>query len=716
MTDNPHVREGFSLNSIIWAFSVNNNTAYWHPVTWISHMLDCRFFNLNAGMHHLTNLVIHIANTLLLFLLLQQMTGAIWQSTIVAALFAVHPVNVDSVAWIAERKNVLSTLFWMLSMLAYIYYTRRPGIQRYFLIMLSLSIGLMAKSMLVTLPCVFLLLDFWPLHRFELPGIKTGNSKLKKHPNYLASLLYLVLEKLPLLLLSFIAMLLSRQSLQNYHQLLSTATVPMDLRISNALITYVKYIFKIVWPQNLSVFYPFPESVPLWQVVSASAFLLIVTGSVILLAKKAPYLVVGWFWYLGVLFPVIGLVQGGLWPEMADRWLYVPAIGLFIMISWSGTALLAKFPRFKLVFASLTVMIIATLMLTAGKQVSHWKNSKALFKHALDVTTDNHAAHFHLGIELLNANNIDKAIEQFNQALAIKNNFPEAQIGLGDAMMKKSDFDKAIDCYHQALWMSINQEDDLFNKLGNAFFQKGLFEQALTYVKKSLKENPDNPVAGNNMGNILIKMNKPDEAVTYYQQALQLKPDDTELLNNLSNAYLITGEIRKAVKYLNQALTIEPQKALTLNNIGTAYFYQGQYNQAEKFYLSAIEINPEYSDAHFNLALVLVRRGKIDPAIEQYLEVIGLTPDHAKAHKNLADIYFNTNQIDRAIDHYRKSLDSASENPQTNFNLGIALYQKNDLSASIRYIQKALELNPGYAQAEAALKELLATEKTANCR
>lgn len=711
--ENPHVNEGFSSDNIIWAFNVFNNTAYWHPVTWLSHMLDCQLFNLNAGMHHLTSLVIHIANTLLLFLVLQLMTGAIWQSAIVAMLFAVHPVNVDSVAWIAERKNVLSTLFWMLSILAYLYYTRRPCVQRYFLIMLSLSIGLLAKSMLVTLPCVFLLLDFWPLHRLELPGSETGNAKGKNHPDFLAGLLKLMLEKVPLLILSFITMLLSRLSLQNYHQLVSTATVPMDLRISNALVTYVKYIFKIFWPKNLSFFYPFPESIPAWEVVSASVFLLIVTGSVILLSRKAPYLIVGWFWYLGTLFPVSGLIQGGLWPEMADRWMYVPAIGLFIMISWSGAALLAKLPRCKLVFASLTISIIAALMLTAYNQVSHWKNSQTLFQHALDVTTDNYYAHFSLGIELFNLNNNDKAIDQFNQTLAIKNSFPEAQIGLGDAMVKKGDFDKAIDCYHQALWMSINREDDLFNKLGNAFFHKGLFDQALTYVKKSLKENPDNSGAHNNMGNILLKMDKPDEAVICYQQALLLKPDDTELLNNLSNAYLITGEISKAFACLNQALTIEPQNAITLNNLGSAYFYQGKYNQAEKFYRSAVKINPGYSDAHFNRALVLVKRGMIDQAIEQYLEVIRLTPDHANAHKNLADIYFNTNQIDRAIDHYQKSLDSAPDDAQTNFNLGIALFQKNDLSASIEHIQKALELNPGYVQAETALKEILATGKNA---
>ena len=706
VTDNPHVNEGFSIDNILWAFSVDNNTAYWHPVTWLSHMLDCQLFDQNAGMHHLTNLLIHILNAILLFIVLHQMTGAIWPSAVVAALFAVHPINVDSVAWIAERKNVLSTLFWMISMLAYFYYTKRPSLYRYILIAMSFSIGLMSKSMLVTLPCVFLLLDFWPLQRLRYSGLTADDATGHIRPVFLNNFPKLILEKLPLLLLSLTAMTISRLSLQNYHQILSTATVPLDLRIFNALVTYVKYIFKILWPQNLSVFYPFPETIPLWQIISASGFLLIATGFILLLTKKAPYLFVGWFWYLGTLVPVSGLIQGGLWPEMADRWLYVPSIGLFIMTSWGVSALLKKFPRFKYVFISFTIIIFVFLGLLTRMQTSHWENSKTLFQHALTITQNNHVAHYILGKESLKENDLDNAVKHFNQALAIKNNYPEAYISLGNAMMEKDNYDKAIDCYNKALWMSINQEDFLYNQLGKAYFQNQMFDKAKEYISKSLNENPKNPAALNNMANILTKMNKPDEAVIFYEKALQLQPEDTEILNNLANVHLTLGNLQKASLYLNQARAIDPKNALTLNNTGTLYFYQNKLLKAEQYYLSAIKIDPEYSDAHFNLAITNSKQGKIQQAIDHYLTVVHLIPDHPAAHKNLADIYFNMNKLESAIHHYQKSLDSAPYDAQTHFNLGIALYRNNDLPASIRHIQRALKIDPDYHQARLALENI----------
>ncbi|MBC2695325.1 MAG: hypothetical protein HF982_08645, partial [Desulfobacteraceae bacterium] len=306
---NKQVQKGLTSESISWAFSFTD-IAYWHPLTWLSHMLDCQIYGLIPGMHHRTNLILHIVNSILLFFVFQKMTGALWRSAFVATLFALHPLNVESVAWVAERKNVLSTFFWMLTMLAYVHYTTRPGLYRYLLTLLFLMLGLMAKPMLVTLPFVLLLLDYWPLERLR------NQSPFN-----------LILEKIPFFAFSAVSVYISSLSVKYYGIVVSTELVPMQIRIANALVSYVKYIEKMIWPKNLAIFYPFPDTLPIWQILGAGLFLASISFLVFLNLRKKPYLCMGWLWFLGTLIPVIGLKQAGLWPAMADRWAYVPFVG-----------------------------------------------------------------------------------------------------------------------------------------------------------------------------------------------------------------------------------------------------------------------------------------------------------------------------------------------------------------------------------------------------
>jgi uncharacterized membrane protein YqjE len=405
---NQHVNNGLSFKSISWAFSFTD-IAYWHPLTWLFHMLDCQIYGLNPSMHHTTSLILHIINCLLLFLVFKGMTGAVWKSTFIAALFALHPINVESVAWVAERKNVLSTLFWMLTLLTYGYYSLQPGFYRYFLTLFCFLLGILAKPMLVTLPFVLLLFDYWPLERLRSSS-PTNTGRYKK-----ASLLHLILEKFPFFLLAGASIYISSLSVQHHGIVVSTESVSMKLRVANALVSYVKYIEKMIWPKNLAVFYPFPDTLPVWQILGAALFLVCASIFVFRALRSKPYLVVGWLWYIGTLVPAIGLIQAGLWPSIADRFAYVPLIGLFIIIAWGVPDFVARWRYKKIVLATTAIVLLLTFTAATWFQNRYWANNIALFKHSLDVTNDNDVAHQKLGEALAAQGKTDEAVRHYTK-------------------------------------------------------------------------------------------------------------------------------------------------------------------------------------------------------------------------------------------------------------------------------------------------------------
>jgi hypothetical protein len=498
VTANRNVQSGITLKNIIWAFSFNE-VAYWHPLSLISHMIDCRLFGLNPGMHHLINLFLHIASSILLFIILKQATGALWRSAIVASLFAIHPINVESVAWIAERKNVLSTLFWMLTMFAYIFYAKRPAIYRYLTVMFFFVLGLLSKPMLVTLPFVLLLFDFWPLERIK-PGSEKG------------ILSKIILEKVPLIILSLISVVISSFSLKYARLFVSQESVPFDLRIANAFVSYLRYIAKTVWPQNLAVYYPFPSAVPLWHIIGSVIFILAVSAFVLLSAKKRGYIFTGWFWYAGTLLPITGIVQGGLWPAMADRWAYIPVAGFLILLIWGLHELFVERLKIKKLLIYLTGIACLSIMVPAAYlQVGYWKNSYTLFKHALEVTEGNFLAHNNMGSYLLRQGRLKEAERHFLEALVINPHYEEA-----------------------------------LNNIGIISYSEGKYNQAIDYYLKALKVNPDYPEAHNNLGVAMISIGRTDDAVSHFKKALIINPEGRGAFGNLKKALkLKTGSDKK---------------------------------------------------------------------------------------------------------------------------------------------------------------------------
>ena len=443
VTDNPHVQKGLTATGLIWAFT-SFSASNWHPVTWLSHMLDCEIFGLNPTGHHWTNLLLHIANTFLLFIILFQMTQAFWQSAFAAALFALHPLHVESVAWVAERKDVLSTFFGMLTILLYYRYVKKSHGMKYLLVVLFFSLGLMAKPMLVTLPFVLLLLDYWPLKRFQYNAAQTNGIAFQGSFG-------LIWEKIPLFVLVAITCLLTLTAHESRGAFGSLEAFSMKARISNAVVSYVSYIVKTIWPQNLSVFYPHPSStLPTWQPIGA-AFL--IAGACFLAIRKLkqyPYIAVGLFWYLGTLVPVIGLIQVGE-QAMADRYTYIPLTGLFIIVAWGAPDLLRKYHSRKRILWVSAAIILATLTVRTFFQVSHWKNSITLFKHAIRVTENNSAAHTNLGLALFNAGKIEEAIFHYKKALIINPEDVVVLYNLGTAQLYYGRIDAAVLSYTNAL-------------------------------------------------------------------------------------------------------------------------------------------------------------------------------------------------------------------------------------------------------------------------
>jgi len=424
--ENAYVQSGLNWNSIGKAFSSElvKKSGHWHPVTWLSLMLDYQIFGLNPHGYHLTNLLFHVMNTILLFLIFRRMTKTLWPSAFVAALFAIHPLHVESVAWIAERKDVLSTFFWMLTMGAYSYYVEHPGFRRYFLVLLFFILGLMAKPMPVTLPFVLLLLDYWPLQRFQeikpdyevqTEVLKSLTSdKQKKH----AVIYPLLWEKVPLFALAILSSIVTYVGAQKIGTVLSIETLPPVVRIGNALISYIAYIGKMIWPSNLAVFYPYPKLLVPWQVLGSVLLLIAITVAVFRMVKRSPYLATGWLWYIGTLVPVIGIVQAGA-QAMADRYTYIPLTGLFIMVAWGVPDLLKKWNhRKEILFISSALSILCFSIIT-WTQVGYWQNSIILFDHTLKVTDYNWLIYNNRGVAYNSLGNYRQAIEDYSRAIEI---------------------------------------------------------------------------------------------------------------------------------------------------------------------------------------------------------------------------------------------------------------------------------------------------------
>ncbi|MGB6281256.1 MAG: tetratricopeptide repeat protein, partial [Syntrophobacteria bacterium] len=571
--ENPQVLAGLNKQGVIWAFT-QYHAEYWHPVTWLSHMLDCQLFGLRPGLHHLTSLLFHLANCVLLLLILRKMTGALWRSAFVAALFAIHPLHVESVAWVAERKDVLSAFFWFLTIWAYARYAEQPGLRRYLLVLLFFGLGLMSKPMVVTLPFVLLLLDYWPLGRIQLQNMRTVNDF--DIPR--SSLFRLVWEKIPLFALTVVTIIATVVVQDKVGALKSLEAFPLQTRIANALVSYISYLAKMIWPHKLAVYYPHPGTIPVWQAAGAGLLLIFVSVLVIKAAKNRPYLAVGWLWYLGTLVPVIGLVQVGS-QAMADRYTYLSLIGLFIMIAWGIPELTRGWRYGRVVLRMAAGSLLAALMVCTWMQLRHWRNNETLFKHALNTTANNFLAHDSLGNTLAQQGKIGEAIDHYSAALRIKPDYMNSHTNLGIALLQRGDVEQAI-THFSAVLRYQSDSPEAHNNLGLAVARQGYVDRAIDHYFTAIRLKPDYPQAHNNLGNDLASQGKFDQAISHYSEALRIKPEDAEAHSNLANVLASQGRFKEAIDHYSQALQINPDNFEAHNNLGVVLADQGKFNEA----------------------------------------------------------------------------------------------------------------------------------------
>jgi tetratricopeptide (TPR) repeat protein len=609
--DNTHVTSGLTLANAGWAFR-SGYAANWHPVTWLSHMLDCQMFGLKFWGHHLTNVLLHALNAVLVFALLQQMTGATWRSLLVAASFAVHPLRVESVAWVAERKDVLSGFFGLLALWAYVCYvesrtqkagrrnrklTIHPHVSRftfhaarlYALSLFFFALGLMSKPMLVTWPFVMLLLDYWPLRRFELPTINSP----------LSTILRLVTEKIPFFVLAVAASVVTFMVQKHAGAVEAVENLPLGARSGNALISYCRYLGKLFWPTDLAVYYPHPGQWPPGKVLLAGGLVLGLSVLLFVMRRRAPFLLMGWLWFVGTLVPAIGLVQVGS-HAMADRYTYIPSLGVLILASWGAYELTRRWHYGVMALSVAGSAAIVLCLALTRQQLGHWQDSGTLFRHALAVTENNQIAHKAFGDALDEQGQTEEAIRQYQEALRLKPGYADAH-----------------------------------NNLANALLKQGRIDEAIRQFQEALRLKPDHANAHNNLGDALLKKGQIDEAIRQYQEVIRLKPDSADAHNDLGDALLKKGQIDEAIRQFQEAIRLKPDYVDAHNNLGVALGMKGQIDEAMRQFQETIRLKADHAEAHNNLGIALGKKGQTDEAIHQYQEALRLKPDYADARRNL---------------------------------------------------------------------------------
>ena len=588
--DSPVIKAGLTIKGMLFAFATPH-ARNWHPLTTISHMLDYQLWGLNSAGHHATNIVLHTIAVLLLFSALRQMTGAVWKSALVAALFAVHPLHVESVAWVSERKDVLSGLFFFLMLGAYVRYVRAPSIWRYLLVTVLFTAGLMSKPMLVSAPVILLFLDYWPLERIknQKSEVKSRKSKVSAHWSVISGL---ILEKIPLLLLSagscVITFVVQKRATG------AIPPLPCLWRAENAVANYVLYIWQTLWPAGLAVFYPHPNNMlPVWEIILALGLLVGTTVIVIVIRRERPYLFTGWLWYVVMLVPVIGLVQVGEQGH-ADRYTYLPHIGLFLLAVWGIADVTASRRSTSRIAVATTILIIFAVACAAFVQTRYWRNSETLWTHALAVTSDNDFAHNNLAYLLADRGELDDAISHFEDAARIRSRKTDehynagsafVEMNLADALARKGRSDEAMLHYDQAIRLEPNYANAYYNR-GNVLFAKDHIEEAITDWEKTLQLQPNDADAHTCLGNAFLRQGSPTEAIAHYKMAVALDPQDPHSRNNLgwilatsSDAGIRDGA--RAIDFAQQAVALSGSKEPQfLRTLAAAYAESGRFPDA----------------------------------------------------------------------------------------------------------------------------------------
>ncbi|HUB87482.1 MAG TPA: tetratricopeptide repeat protein [Verrucomicrobiae bacterium] len=632
VTQNFHVQRGLSWANLRWAFSDTRQAGFWHPLTWLSHMADCQWFGLNPRGHHFTSILIHALNAVLVFLVFKRMTGTLRRSFFLAGIFALHPLRVESVAWVAERKDVLSALFWLLTMWAYLRFVEEFKIHNskskmfYALALLLFALALMSKPMAVTLPFVLLLLDYWPLQRFNVQGseFRIGNA---------------VLEKIPFFIFAIAASLVTflAQSASNA----TSIGLPFAARAENALVSYCRYLGKVFCPVDLAFFYPHPGFWPVGVVVASAILLLGISIFVLAFGREHPYLPVGWFWFLGTLVPVVGLVQAGA-QAIADRFTYIPSIGVLVILIWGVIELAQRwrFQLFPLAFAAAAAMVVCIFL--TRQQIGYWKNSETLCEHALAVTKNNYVAHFCLGVAFEEQNRTADAIAEYRAAIAIQPDYAPAHNDLGAALGGIGRLDEALDEFAKALKCESDTAQTHFG-MGVVFGREGQMQNAISEFQMATKLEPDWPEAHYNLGIALEADGQAEQAVGELQTAVRLEPDSAKFRFNLGNALAQLNRQPEAIEQFQKSLALDPSSVECRVNLATALARSGRLDEAIAQFREALKLKPDAAEIHNNLGLALAMYGQTANAVAEFQQALKLKPDFAAAQKNLADWRNRTN-------------------------------------------------------------------------
>ena len=623
--ENAHVSRGLTTYGAEWAFT-HRHSNNWHPLTWLSHMADCELFGLKPAGHHITSVALHAFNAVLLFLLLRKLTGSTWRAVFVAALFAIHPLRVESVAWISERKDVLSGCFFLLTLLAHTQYAKisalhnSPSKPWYAITLISFACGLMSKPMLVTSPGVLLLLDFWPLKRIAHHAPRT-------------TLRSLVLEKLPFAALSIatcVATIIAQRE-----AVASFTALPFATRFANALAAAGIYLWQLIWPAKLAAYYPYADSGDL-AIQAAAGFVLLLVISFLAWKHRArcPWLMFGWLWFLGMLTPVIGIIQVGEQAH-ADRYTYLPQIGVALALVWTISEWATRFPQRLAAIRVVGGLVLITLAFVTAQQTAHWRNSRSLWERALAVTKNNSLAHNNLGHVLIGEGKPAKAVAHFREALRIEPNLAEAENNLGTVFMDMGRTAEAMEHYQRALKFKPHYAE-ANNNYATLLVPAGRHAEAIIHFERALKSRPDYPEVHYNLGNLRASQGRSADAITHYEQALRLRPRYAKAYYGLGAALVLQRRPDEAIQKFQTSLQIMPDFAEVHYNLGLLLVTQKRETEAIAHFQRAGTIQPQFAEAHYRMALTLQGQGKIAEAIAQYERAIAANPKHSSSHNNLA--------------------------------------------------------------------------------
>ena len=757
VTENAHVKGGLTASDVAWAFRTGH-AGNWHPLTWMSHMLDAQLFALNPACHHLTNVLFHAANSVLLFAFFLRITGALWRSAFVAALFALHPLHVESVAWVSERKDVLSAFFFLLTLLFYGKYvleSRVLGLQlnvtageppkdgppttgpstgatantpqppaleaqprhdaprftfhvslSYFLSLGFLALGLMSKPMLVTVPFVLLLLDFWPLRRFG-SGERSAESGAAEEAQAgggpsLSTLRPLLWEKAPFFALSIASCLVTLVVQGEAEQPL--ANLSIGARFGNMLVAYVRYLGKTLWPLSLAAPYPHPGHWPLGEVVFAGLLLGALTLTAVWSAKRFPFATTGWFWFVGMMVPVIGLVQVGE-QSMADRYTYLPLIGLFVVLAWAGGEISTRRVVPPAACGTAAILILGMCAARSRDQLRWWQNSESLYRHAVAVTKKNFIAYYNLGSFLDSEGEIDEAMTNYFKAVEIQPHYPDPLNNIGCAYANRKRFGEALP-YFEAALRSKPDFTSAHENIANALRELGRYDEAIPHFKAVVEKKPEDTGALNSLGNALAHQGKYAEAIPFYEASLRAKPEQAAAHYDLANALARLRRTDEAIGHYRLAIQQKANYALAHHDLAIALFTKGKPEEALVELREAVRWQPTNAVFLLTFGKVLAAGQKFDEAISVFTEAVRLVPGNADGHSALGSALATSGKLGEAIAQFELALRLRPENPATHFNLGKALAAEGKFEQARYQLTEALRLKPDFAAARQELRGL----------